>query len=362
MATRIICRREYEELVQEREPPFAEVVYVLTTPPPGSKPWDLSSCLSRYMALLAYTLIHPKQAALWADNRWKIGETIEEATYAEVRREWEAVAISRVQYAFTVARLFVFAPQGPGERARRAFLRQSPVTGPPKDGVIRVKWYPDVESVRVWPEGFGQLWMDVPVDETGCADLRVIKDSWGMENCFVIDANRDRLALWRHPVEKLSALAINVLLSDGHRVIGVVERPSQPLLAARQYRAYVRYHMRPFVSETIPRLLGLTVARLLLVLSNLAIGIPYFLWFLLSCSPYILFRTLEIALLALYAVGAIVLRDLEELVYVLVGYAAPPAWVFRSAGRWLVAGLEAAFLTDEEINRRTREGSEMLEQ
>ena len=38
----------------------------------------------------------------------------------------------------------------------------------------------------------------------------------------VIDPNRSKPQLSRRPVEKLSALAIDVLLADGHKVIGVV--------------------------------------------------------------------------------------------------------------------------------------------
>ena len=44
----------------------------------------------------------------------------------------------------------------------------------------------------------------------------------------VIDANRARPQLWRRPVERLSALAISVLLADGHEVIGVVGKSPNP--------------------------------------------------------------------------------------------------------------------------------------
>ena len=97
-------------------------------------PWALSSRLSSYLALFAYSLVHPGQFAQWADGKWKISATIDEATYAEVRREWAAAAKSRVHHASTVTKLFLSAPQSPEERAREALLQPIPVHGPPKDG------------------------------------------------------------------------------------------------------------------------------------------------------------------------------------------------------------------------------------
>ncbi len=113
--------------------------------------------------------------------------------------------------------------------------------------MVRIKWYPNLEATKRWPTGIGKLWLDVPVDHHGSVDLQFVMDLWGMQNCYVraklniftcssanptsnqvIDANRTRPQLWQHPVEKLSALAINVLLGDGHKVIGVVGTSPNP--------------------------------------------------------------------------------------------------------------------------------------
>ena len=118
------------------EPSFADVVYVLTTPSPDEDPNTtraLSSRISRYVALFAYSLAHPQQFVLWANDAWGISETIEDATYPEVRREWAAAAKAKAAYAFRVVGLFLFAPQGPEECAEEAVVRPMPVYGPPED-------------------------------------------------------------------------------------------------------------------------------------------------------------------------------------------------------------------------------------
>ena len=119
--------------------------------------------------------------------------------------------------------------------------------------------------------------------------------------------------------------------------------------------------MRPFLCETVPRVVARTVTSLLLFPFHLVIGVLYLLWCLLRRLPHILYHTSYIALLALYVIGTAVVRNLEKLVYVLLDHIIPPAWVFRSAGQWIVAVLEAAFVTDEEIERRAEEACEMEE-
>ena len=135
-ATTTVLRRPRDNLASDCEPSFADVVYVLTTPPPGTdatKTWHLGSRIPHYSALFAYSLAHPQQFALWVNDVWKISKTIEDATYPQVRRKWAAAAKAKVTYAFSVAIPFLFAPQGPEARAREAVARPIPVYGPPED-------------------------------------------------------------------------------------------------------------------------------------------------------------------------------------------------------------------------------------
>ena len=60
----------------------------------------------------------------------------------------------------------------------------------------------------------------------------------------------------------------------------------------------------------------------------------------------------RIVYLVLFALGTVVVRDLEDLGYMVQDFFAPHACaVLGMVGEWIVAGLEAAFLTDEEISR-----------
>ncbi|KAI1790382.1 hypothetical protein LXA43DRAFT_891083 [Ganoderma leucocontextum] len=360
--TTTVLQHECDSLAPQSEPSFADVVYVLTTPPPDAdakKAWNLSTRISRYVALFAYSLAHPQQFALWINDACKVSETIEEATYPEVRREWADAAKAKVAYAFSVATLFLSAPQGPTERAREAVVRPMPVYGPPENGTVRIKWYPDLEATKRWPAGLRQLWVDVSVDRDGCVDLKFVMDLWGMQNCYVIDANRSKPQLWRRRVEKLSALAINVLLADGHKVVGVVERPSEYLQVAREYRAYVKHRARPF--KALPRFLWETIMLLATIAFNLIAYAPYFLWFIVCSSPYILFHALEIIFRIFFTISTLVVNDLEELGYAVQDCVAPHVCLGLGIARgWLVAGLEAAFLTDEEIQQRV--GSEVSDE
>ena len=80
--------------------------------------------------------------------------------------------------------------------------------------------------------------MELPLGDDGGLDLKPAMRAWGMENCYVsvsspgsytlrslpsqvLDGCRRKPHLQRYPSEKLSPLAVNILL-DGHRVIGVV--------------------------------------------------------------------------------------------------------------------------------------------
>ncbi len=128
---------EHDDLPPDGEPSFADVVYLLTTPPPDAdpkNPWDLGSRVCSYVTLFAYSLAHPKQFALWANDAYRIGETIEDATYPEVRRDFVLAAKAKLEYAFSVTKLFLFAPRGPEARARAMAMRPLPVRSPPEDG------------------------------------------------------------------------------------------------------------------------------------------------------------------------------------------------------------------------------------
>ena len=111
---------------------------------------------------------------------------------------------------------------------------------------------------------------------------------------------------------------------------------------------------RLFRIEALPRFLWQTLTLLATVAYNLAVHMPYFLWFLVCSSPYILFHTLEIIFLFAFMTSTLVVNDLEDLGYAVQDFLAPHVCtIFAAAREWLVAGLEAAFLTDEEIRRRT---------
>nr|VWO99613.1 E3 ubiquitin protein ligase (EC [Ganoderma boninense] len=319
-----VLQHQHNDPSPDCEPSFADVVHLLTTRPPITdlnKTWDLSSRISSYLALFAYSFAHPKQFALWANDAWTFSETIAGPAYAGApRREGANAATSKVVFAFCVARLFLFAPRGPEVRAREP-LRSVPVRGRPVDGI----------------------------------DLKVVINRWGMQNCYIIDAKRTRPNLWRRPVEKLSALAISVLLADGHKVIGVVELPSKPLQIARECRAsLVRLRDQAWLHFTViaPRVLGQVIKRLATATFNITVYGPRFLWFFVGCSPYILFHAVEVVCLVLLAFGTVVVHDLEDLGCIVQDFLAPHAsTVLDMVQAWLAAVLEVAFLTDDEIRR-----------
>lgn len=50
---------------------------------------------------------------------------------------------------------------------------------------VRVKWYPSAKAVRKWPDGLGEIWLDMPLERDGSLNLRPVMRRWGMENCYV---------------------------------------------------------------------------------------------------------------------------------------------------------------------------------
>ena len=132
------------------------------------------------------------------------------------------------------------------------------------------------------------------------------------------------------------------------------ERPSEHLQVARKYRTYLKRQARPFLLEALPCLLWQTIVLLATIAFNIAVNVPRLLWFFVWSSPYILFHTLEIIFLIIFTIGTRVVCDLEDLGYMVQDCLTPfVCGVSGAAREWLVAGLEAAFLTDEEIRRRT---------
>ena len=128
---------EHDNLAPDREHSFADVVYLLTTPPPDTdlkKTWNLSSRGSSYIALFAYSLAHPQQFVLWANDAYQISKTIKNATYADVHWHWAGAAKLKAVHAICAAALFLFAPRGPKARARDVVSRLVSVHSLPEDG------------------------------------------------------------------------------------------------------------------------------------------------------------------------------------------------------------------------------------
>ena len=129
------------------------------------------------------------------------------------------------------------------------------------------------------------------------------------------------------------------------------ECPSEHLQVAREYRTYLRHQPRLFLAAVLC-FLGRALRPLADTAFNLAVYGSRFLWFFVCSSPYILFHSLEIVFLVLFALGTVVVRDLEDLGCVVQDFLVPHACAVLGATQvWLVAGLEAAFLTDKEIRR-----------
>ncbi|KAI0753325.1 hypothetical protein C8Q80DRAFT_1055124, partial [Daedaleopsis nitida] len=213
---------------------FADVVYASAnrTLHPGE--WPPASRIYTWAALFAYSLVHPLQFLEWADEKTELSKTMRAAQCPETQERWWAEIKEKTSYYTELSRLFLFSPlRTPEDLARRAWNGSVPlrskqmrcwsVKTPPKKGMVRVKWYPSAEAMRAWPEGFGELWVDLPLEQGGTLDLRPAIRLWGMENCFVLDGNRDEPHLLaRQPTYELTGLAVTVLLGDLHEVIGVV--------------------------------------------------------------------------------------------------------------------------------------------
>lgn len=179
-------------------PAFADVVHVLTTPPPGYS-WTPSNRVYHLSALFAYSLAHPLQFIQWAGDEFDVAGKMVKLVDGKASR--------KVQFGAHIARDLVCAPCGsPEMRSRQMLGHASRRPAPPSKGcvrhilltclwpglttrlrlrTVRIKWYPNAKAIRQWPKDLGELWMDLPFDADGGVDLRPAMRTWRMENCHV---------------------------------------------------------------------------------------------------------------------------------------------------------------------------------
>ncbi|KAI0669454.1 hypothetical protein C8Q78DRAFT_177548 [Trametes maxima] len=239
---------------------------------------------------------------------------------------------------------------------------------------VRVKWYPDLDSLRRWPEELGDLWVDLPLEPDGGLDLEPLQRMWGMENCYVLDVSPGRRpCIGRRPDEKLSALALQVRM-DGHSVLRATECPTPATQSARKARAFVDKALNLDLKQTATALL-----RVSMLLLNTAfwIAITFLAIIVLACrhvpcaviTP--IWKTVALCLRVLRFVICGVLATCALLFYVapreayrvLILAIGACARLTLTSGRdglqWLVGGLlawsialaEAFFLDDVESKR-----------
>ncbi|KAI0364007.1 hypothetical protein BV20DRAFT_60012 [Pilatotrama ljubarskyi] len=217
---------------------------------------DLRGGVEVLMGLVVYVGINRREllGSFRADRRFTAPRILR--SLFRVGRGVLSDIVDRAGHNVKVAYKFLFARWSPETRSQFAFRwvvtphlvggkaadkkRALEPPEPPRDGTVRVKWYPSLRAPQVWPEGYWDLWVDLPLEPDGSLDLRPLKNLWGMENCYVLDrVPEKRVRLGRPSDEKLSPLAWRVLL-DGHSVLGVVECPTPSMQAARRGRAFVK--------------------------------------------------------------------------------------------------------------------------
>ncbi|KAH9856217.1 hypothetical protein C2E23DRAFT_507816 [Lenzites betulinus] len=191
---------------------------------------DLQQGVDACLVLLFFCLWRPRAICSWmrADvlSRRSIASLVlDAAKEALLYSTWDT------KYCGAVVAKFLTAPWNcPEDRARLAHLKHARRRGgmvhpgPTPDGMVRVKWYPDVEAPLCYPPGLGELWMDVPLESDGRLDLRRLKRAWGMENCFAMYTGPGRrIRVGPQPDEQLSAIAWTVALGS-NAVLGVIGR------------------------------------------------------------------------------------------------------------------------------------------
>ncbi|KAH9856222.1 hypothetical protein C2E23DRAFT_882330 [Lenzites betulinus] len=221
---------------------------------------DLQQGVDACLVLLFFCLWRPRAICSWmrADvlSRRSIALLVlDAAKEALLYSAWDT------KYCGAVVAKFLTAPWNcPEDRAKLAHLKHARKRGgmvhpgPTPDGMVRVKWYPDVEAPLRYPSGLGELWMHLPLESDGRLDLRRLKRAWGMENCFAMYTGPGRrIRVGPQPDEQLSAIAWTVALGS-NAVLGVIECPSPSTQEARRGRALLK---------GVPRA-TLTVGRLML--------------------------------------------------------------------------------------------------
>ena len=256
MATTVVHTRTVtvaEPLPLEDKPTFADVAYVLTHPPPGET-WTTSERAYSLSALFAYTFLHPLAFSGWVNEVLGVRETLRVVG----RPETLTRVLSNTAHVVGIVEELTYGPKKCPMALAKELGRKGKTPCLPfeleyvfrcysRAGTlitrrfrhVRVRWYPNLEATCEWPEDLGELWMDLPQTVDGGVDLQPAMDAWGMDNCYVrntylapdyyndlramqvIDPNRQLPALSRYPSEKLSGLAIKILLEDSY-VIGVV--------------------------------------------------------------------------------------------------------------------------------------------
>ncbi|KAI0700979.1 hypothetical protein C8T65DRAFT_656988 [Cerioporus squamosus] len=353
---------------------FADVVQALTADPPEPYSELPGGRLYTLAALFAYTLAHPAQFVKWAHQRWNAHASI----LPDKRNGWEELKHD-VWHYFALWHLVLRGERdllrGPFGLSRAAFidyngtrprehLAQGRIWPPPELECVRIRWYPDVEATRKWPDDLGVIWVDLQRGPEGELDLTPAIRYFGLENCYVIDANRGKPQLSRKPVERLSALAVQVLLGeeeervDRHEVIGVVEQPTQLMQEARELRAWLDGR-KQLVEDSLH----------LPSPSLLADAYLYSVWFLYEVAD----KVGRTALLGFFAVLAVLFYTLADTMRVAVAHAnvvrlllmaviLPAFWFLvhsvvravRATVPWIRASVEAALLSEEEIKEWER--------
>ncbi|KAI0645024.1 hypothetical protein C8Q79DRAFT_746253 [Trametes meyenii] len=280
----------------------------------------------------------------------------------------------------TIVALKIFSPpwRYPEALARLAHSRtkgSQVKTVPPPEGTVRVKWYPDLSSLRKWPEGFGDVWVDLPLESDGGLDLKPLRKMWGMENCYVLDVSPSRQpCIGRRPDEKLSALAWQVRM-DGHSVLGVTECPTPTTQSARKARAFVNRTLNADLRQTAKAFLHVCTT---LLSTAFWIAVTFLAIIVLACRyvPYAV-------IMPIWKTAALCLRVLRFVIFgvlaacLLLGYAVPREayrvltsaigvcakltltsgrnglrWVVGELLAWSMALIEALFLNDAAESKR----------
>ncbi|RPD57463.1 hypothetical protein L226DRAFT_524978 [Lentinus tigrinus ALCF2SS1-7] len=355
---------------------FADVVHALTGHLPEPYNQLPGGRLYTFAALFAYTLTHPAQFLEYAHERLR---TINVPASLHTRSGWVKLK-SDVCHFFALWWLVLRGDErllrGPMDISRGKFLdwngtrprrtAPGPIWSPPEVGYVRVRWYPDVEATRKWPDDLGVIICDVELGPKGDLDLTRAMRQFGMENCYVIDTNRGKPQLHRKPVERLSALAIQVLVGereegiDRHEVIGIVEQPTELMEEARELRYWLddwKYYLL-YTAWTLPTLSLL--AQAYACSARYAYGVAS----AVSSAAWLCLLSI-IAVLLFTLVDTIALLHGKLLLPILVTIVLPVLWVLiqfivqqiRAALPWIRAMLEAALLNEEEIEELQRRGS-----